>query len=220
VRYGSRLTQSFFTRPCLAVARELVGCVLVHAPRDAPRVAGLIVEVEAYLGDGTDPAAHTHNGQTTRNATMFGPPGRLYAYRSYGIHTCVNLVCEPAGTGAAVLLRAAAPLEGKDEMRRRRGLTDDRDGRWIASGPGRLAQAFGFSLEHDGASALSAELCIHAPAASAEPEGELACGPRVGVSRAADLPYRFFLRDHPHVSAWRPGRAARSRSKKQGARGR
>jgi DNA-3-methyladenine glycosylase len=219
MRYGPRLTQSFYERPCATVARELVGCVLVHAPRGGPRLSGLIVEVEAYLGDGSDEASHSNTGSTLRNASMFGPPGQLYTYRSYGIHTCANLVCEPTGMGAAVLLRAAMPLEGEAEMRRRRRLADDRGGRWIASGPGRLAEAFGLSLEHDGTSALAPSLCVHAPAPGAEPGGELAYGPRVGISKGAELPYRFFLRDHPHVSPWRPGKPARTKPATRSAEG-
>jgi len=211
MHYGPRLTQSFYERPCATVARELVGCVLVHAPPGGPRLSGLIVEVEAYLGDGSDEASHSHTGRTLRNASMFGPPGLLYTYRSYGIHTCANVVCERAGTGAAVLLRAAMPLEGETEMRRLRSLADGRGGRWIASGPGRLAEAFDLSLEHDGTSALAPSLCLHAPAPGAVPGGELSCGPRVGISKGAELPYRFFLRDHPLVSPWRPGKVGRKK---------
>ena len=142
---GARLTRAFFARPAGEVARDLVGAILLHRLPDGRRVGGRLVELEAYLGDGSDPAAHSHAGPTPRNQPMFGPPGRLYAYRSYGLHTCVNVVCERAGSGAAILLRALEPLEGIPEMRRHRGMGAKSDLE-IARGPGRLAQA----LREDG----------------------------------------------------------------------
>jgi DNA-3-methyladenine glycosylase len=189
-----RLTRDFFVRPVLEVAPELLGCRLVHE-LDGEWLEGRIVEVEAYLGDGSDPASHAHRGPSARAATMFGPPGRFYVYRSMGIHACANLVCEPAGRGAAVLLRAVEPLRGVEAMARRRG---GRGGRELASGPGRLAQAFGIGLEHDGASALSGALRVEAPRLGA-PVRVLA-GPRVGIRKAADLPYRFWIAQSPHVT--------------------
>jgi DNA-3-methyladenine glycosylase len=208
MRLGRRLPQRFFARPCLEVARDLVGCVLVHELAGAAALAGRLVEVEAYLGNGTDPSAHSHGGPTQRNRSMFGPPGRLYSYRSYGIHTCVNLVCEPAGSAAAVLLRAVEPLQGVDIMRQNRGLAADCEGCIIASGPGRLAQAFGLGLEHDGCSVVGRTLRVHAPHPS-ESQAPVVTGPRVGISRAADLPYRFYAKDDPWVSPWRAGKAKR-----------
>jgi len=209
MRLGRRLPQSFFARPCLEVARDLVGCVLVRELEDGQELAGRLVEVEAYLGDGTDPSAHSHVGPTARNRSMFGPPGRLYSYRSYGIHTCVNLVCEPAGSAAAVLLRAVEPLSGIERMREQRGLSAMQEGPVIASGPGRLAQAFGLTLEDDGRSAVGQWLRVHAPAGKAA-RAVVVTGRRVGITKAADLPYRFFAKDDPWVSPWRPGKPTRA----------
>ena len=116
-----RLSRRFFARPCLEVAPELLGCLLVHE-LDGERLEGRIVEVEAYLGDGSDAASHAHRGPTPRSEIMFGRPGHFYVYRSMGIHACVNVVCEPVGRGAAALLRAGEPLEGLEEMRRLRSI--------------------------------------------------------------------------------------------------
>jgi DNA-3-methyladenine glycosylase len=189
-----RLTRAFFDRPALEVAPELLGCVLVHEI-DGERLEGRIVEVEAYLGDGSDPASHSHRGPTPRNAAMFGPPGHFYVYRSMGIHACANLVCGARGIGAAVLLRAVEPLRGVDAMTRRRG---GRELRELTNGPGKLARAFGIGLEHDGSRALSGPLRVERRArGGSEP---VLAGPRVGIREAADLPYRFWLADHPHVT--------------------
>ncbi|MGH0037253.1 MAG: DNA-3-methyladenine glycosylase [Myxococcota bacterium] len=197
-----RLTRAFFDRPCLEVAPELVGCELVRRWPDGETSVGRIVEVEAYLGDGSDPGSHSHRGETPRNRSMFGPPGHLYAYRSYGIHVCVNLVCEPPGRAAGILLRALEPLGGVERMRRLRGLGASGREREIARGPGRLAQSLGLGLEHDGASALGGGplwlRSARAPAAVVQ-------GPRVGLGAGQELPYRFHLKDSPWVSPWRPG---------------
>jgi DNA-3-methyladenine glycosylase len=198
MRLGRPLARSFFGRPCLEVARDLVGCLLVRVRDDGDRLVGRLVEVEAYLGDGSDPASHSHRGPTPRNRSMFGAPGRIYTYRSYGIHICVNLVCEPEGSGAAVLLRALEPLEGKAAMRASRGLSPDQAERAIAAGPGRLAQAMDLDLSHDGMSAVRGALTVR-PAPGA-PNGRVSCGPRIGISRAADLPYRFYLESSPWLS--------------------
>jgi DNA-3-methyladenine glycosylase len=199
---SARLTRPFFERPALEVAPDLLGCRLVHEI-DGERLEGAIVEVEAYLGDGSDPASHSHRGPTPRAATMFGPAGRFYVYRSMGIHSCANLVCDVAGHGAAVLLRAVEPLCGLDEMRRRRG---GRDGRELASGPGKLTQAFGIDLDHDGASALRGALRIEARR-GADPH--VLCGPRIGIRKASELPYRFWIADSPHVTRSPLNRRAR-----------
>ena len=201
--WGPIQPQSFYARSVLDVAQELVGCLLVRQESNGTLLVGRLVEVEAYLGDGGDPSAHSHRGQTERNKSMFGPPGRLYAYSIYGLHTCVNLVCEPAGTGSAILIRAAEPLKGLDHMRQNRGLDSSRDGYLIASGPGRLAQAFGFSLEDDGRPLNRATLCIRKPE-KMDPALVVTRGPRVGISKAVDLPYRFFAQDNPWVSRPRP----------------
>jgi DNA-3-methyladenine glycosylase len=200
---GPRLSRVFFSRPATAVARDLIGTLLVHRLADGRRVAGRIVEVEAYLGDGSDPSAHSHGGPTPRNQTMFGPPGRLYAYRSYGIHTCVNVVCEPAGVGAA--LRALEPRGDVAAMRALRGMGPDAPARELARGPGRLGQAMGFTLEHDGASLLRGPIALHAPPAGT-PQPRVETGPRVGITKAAQLPYRFFEPDSVWVSPFRPGK--------------
>lgn len=190
-----RLDRAFFARPCLEVAPDLLGCTLVHVLDGGTRLAGRIVEVEAYLGDGSDAGSHSHRGPTRRNRAMFGPPGHFYVYRSHGLHTCVNLVTEPEGTGAAVLVRALEPLEGAARMRANRG---GRDGRELANGPGKLAQALGITLAHDGLPALRGRLRLEPPLGP--PPAEIATSPRIGLSKAADLPYRFFLPESPFVS--------------------
>lgn len=190
-----RLDRAFFARPVLEVAPDLLGCRLVRVLPGGARLTGRIVEVEAYVGDGTDPASHAHSGPTRRNRAMFGPPGHFYVYLSHGLHFCANLVCEPSGTGAAVLLRAVEPLEGGAEMRaRRRG----REGRELTNGPGKLAQAFAITLADDGASALRGALRIE-PAL--EPRGfAVGVSPRIGIRKAAELPYRFTVRGSPWLS--------------------
>jgi DNA-3-methyladenine glycosylase len=198
------LARAFYARGALEVARDLVGCRLVHRLPDGDTLVLRLVEVEAYLGDGNDPASHAHRGPTARNRTMFGPPGHLYAYRSYGIHVCVNVVCEAEGVGAAVLLRAGEPVQGAAHMSRLRGLTVEAAGRRLASGPGRLAAALGLELAHDGRSLLEGPLTIH-PRAADEPAPRVETGPRVGITKAALLPYRLFDAASPAVSPFRSG---------------
>ena len=145
-------------------------------------VGGRIVEVEAY--DSEDPAAHGFRGRTPRNASMFGPPGHAYVYRSYGIHWCLNLVCEEEGSAAAVLIRSLEPTHGLEVMRARRGLDDDR---LLAAGPGRLCEALGVSREHDG-------LALDAPPFELVAPGrppEIVTGTRIGISVATELPWRY-----------------------------
>ena len=186
------MTPAALERSVHEAARALLGWTLL-----VDGVGGVIVETEAYAPD--DPASHSFPGLTARNATMFGPPGRLYVYRSYGIHWCANVVCEEVGVGAGVLLRALEPTHGLDAMRRRRGLED---GRLLCAGPGRLTEALGISGAHDG---LSLD---QAPFALLPPEGpvEVASGIRVGISRAGELPWRYVLSGSPFVS--RPLRRA------------
>ncbi len=203
MQVGARLRTAFFDRPCLEVARDLVGTILVHRLPNGTRLGGRLVEVEAYLGAGRDPASHAHRGRTARNASMFGPPGRLYAYRSYGIHTCLNLVCEAEGRAAAVLLRALEPLEGQERMRRLRGLAPGASLRLLARGPGRLAQALGVPLAMDGVALSRGPLALFAAADGQAPR--LARSGRTGIREAADLPYRFYVRDSPWVSPFRAG---------------
>ena len=181
--------------------------MLVHE-LDGVRLEGRIVEVEAYLGDGSDAASHAHRGPTPRAASMFGPAGRFYVYRSMGIHACANLVCERQGRASAVLLRAVEPLRGLEQMARRRG---GRSARELASGPGRLAQAFGIGLHHDGASALRGALRVEA--ARSAPRLHVLAGPRIGISKASGLPYRFWIADSPHVTRTPLNRRAMMRAR-------
>jgi DNA-3-methyladenine glycosylase len=187
---------AFYDRPVLEVARDLVGCTVRHGD-----TAGVIVETEAYHH--SEPACHAYVGLTPRTATLFGPPGVAYVYRSYGIHALLNAVCEPEGEGAAVLIRALQPLDGVAEMRARRGahlrLED------LCSGPGKLTQALGIGLEHNGTSLLHGPIRFEAPVA-ARPGVEIAVGPRIGITKAAELPWRFCAAGSRHVSRpWPPG---------------
>lgn len=201
---GGRFRRAFFERSPLEVAPDLLGAYLVHRVADGDERVGRIVEVEAYLGDGTDPGSHCHRGRTPRNRAMFGPPGRLYVYRSYGIHTCANVVCEPEGRGAAVLLRALEPVAGLARMRRARGLAPDQPERELANGPGKLCEALGISLDDYGASLLRGRLTLR-PSAESEPRPPVARSRRIGLGKGRGHPYRFFARDHPCVSRGRPG---------------
>jgi DNA-3-methyladenine glycosylase len=180
------LGREFFARSVHEVAPDLVGATLL-----VDGVGGMIVEVEAY--DHEDPAAHGYRGRTARNATMFGPPGHAYVYRSYGIHWCLNFVCEAEGTASAVLVRALEPTQGVEVMHARRRIDDPR---LLCSGPGRLCQALGITREHDG-------LSLDAPPfqlGSRRTDVEVAAGPRVGITRAADLPWRYAAAGSRYVS--------------------
>jgi DNA-3-methyladenine glycosylase len=201
---GGPFRLDFFARPCLEVAPELLGAYLVHRLADGERLVGRIVEVEAYLGDGSDPASHAHRGPTKRNLAMFGPPGRLYVYRSYGIHTCANVVCEAEGRGAAVLLRAIEPVEGAGRMRAARRLASEAPEREIASGPGKLTQALGVTLDDYGHSLLRGRLSLRRPARS-DARVAVARSRRVGLSKGRALPYRFYVAGNEFVSRARRG---------------
>ncbi|MEV1175340.1 DNA-3-methyladenine glycosylase [Nonomuraea sp. NPDC049784] len=226
------LPRGFFDRPSHEVAPDLLGRVLVHGSVDGA-VAVRLTEVEAYGGPGEDPAAHTYRGKTPRNAVMFGPPGHLYVYFTYGMHFCANLVCLPEGFGSAVLLRAGEVVAGIEEARARRsskgngtvarGRTiPDRD---LARGPARLAVVLGLLREHNGLDAIgdaSRALPGDAPFASGRrltgaPHGAAAVlegrpadpasirsGPRTGISTAKDTPWRFWIDGDPTVSPYRP----------------
>ena len=192
------LPAAFYDRPVLEVARELVGCVVSHAG-----ASGVIVETEAYHH--SEPACHAFVGLTPRTATLFGPPGRAYVYRSYGIHALLNAVCEPAGEGAAVLIRALAPLAGVELMRERRGPVPDAE---LANGPGKLTQALAIELDRNGADLARGPLRI-GPPPPAWRGVELVAGPRIGITKAAELPWRFCVAGSRAVSKpWPAGIAA------------
>ncbi|MGB7034237.1 MAG: DNA-3-methyladenine glycosylase [Xanthobacteraceae bacterium] len=172
-----RLTKSFFNRRVDQVAPDLIGATLL-----VNGVGGRLVEVEAYHH--TEPAAHSFRGLTERNAVMFGPPGYAYIYRSYGIHWCLNFVCEPKGSAAAVLIRALEPTEGLATMRRRRGVTEDR---LLCSGPGRLCEALGVTFKHYGLALDAPPFALFAR----RDDVEVVAGPRIGLTKAVDLPWRY-----------------------------
>jgi DNA-3-methyladenine glycosylase len=189
---SSRLPRRFFARDPRVVGPELLGLLLV---RDDGR-CGRIVEVEAYADD--DEAAHTFNGRTPRNASMFGPPGHLYVYRSYGLHWCANVVCGPPGVGAGVLLRALEPLAGLEAMRTARGpLIGDRD---LCRGPGRLAQAMGIVGTDDGRDLLQPSGRLMLRLDRRAPAHEADATARVGISKAKDAPWRWVVRGSRFVS--------------------
>jgi DNA-3-methyladenine glycosylase len=183
---GERLTRAFFARPVHEVAPELIGATLLFGG-----AGGTIVEVEAY--DQDDPASHSFRGRTTRTASMFGPPGHAYVYRSYGVHWCLNLVCEEDGRAEAALVRALEPTRGLAEMRARRGVESLRS---LCSGPGKLCQALGIAGDHDG-------LPLDAPPfelLAREAAPPLAVGPRIGITRAVERPWRYGLAGSPFLS--------------------
>jgi len=197
------LGRGFYNRPVLGVAADALGRVLVH---DGPegRVAGRIVELEAYGGT-RDPASHGFRGSTARNAMMFGPAGRAYVYFTYGMHHCVNLVCDSRNRAAALLVRALEPLEGIELMQARRGT---RDPRRLARGPGCVAQALGLDRRHNGLDLTRGPLWL-ADVPARRGSHAIARGPRIGITAGADLPWRFFLLGHPCVS----GPAGRNRAR-------
>jgi DNA-3-methyladenine glycosylase len=180
------LRRNFFDRPVLKVAPELIGATLL-----VNGVGGRIVEVEAYHH--TDPAAHSYRGPTSRNAVMFGPPGVAYVYRSYGIHWCLNFVCEEEGSASAVLIRALEPTEGLAVMRRRRGVPDDR---LLCSGPGKLCEALGVTDRHNGLALDKAPFELRARDGNAK----LVRGVRIGITKAMDKPWRFGLKGSKFLS--------------------
>jgi DNA-3-methyladenine glycosylase len=206
-----KLPRRFYDRPTLDVARELLGTVLVHTRRGV-RTSGVIVEVEAYIGE-ADPACHAAPGPTTRNEPLYGVPGHAYVYLNYGIHCLVNVVTEAHGSPAAVLIRALDPLDGVDVMRRRRaralkGRRARRDGDPLARhelcrGPGNLTMAMGITLAENRLDLLGDRLYLEDRGISI---GEIAWGPRVGINVGTAHPWRAWVAGHPAVSA-RNGRA-------------
>ena len=183
---GKPLKRAFFGRSVHEVAPDLIGATLL-----VNGVGGIIVEVEAYHH--TDPAAHSFSGPTPRNQVMFGPPGFAYVYRSYGIHWCVNFVCEKEGSASAVLIRALEPTHGLANMRRRRGLSDDRA---LCSGPGKLTEALGITHAYNGLALDATPIALYAR----KVEVIVASGVRIGITKAVDLPWRYGLKGSRYLS--------------------
>jgi DNA-3-methyladenine glycosylase len=188
----NRLGCAFFDRSVHEVARELIGCGLFYDGR-----GGTIVETESYERD--DPACHAYVGLTARTEVLFGPPGRAYVYLSYGIHRLLNAVAEPEGEAAAVLIRALEPTSGLEEMRARRGVENDAE---LCSGPGKLTEALGIGLGANGTDLARDPFLLLAR--EDEWSGEIVTGPRIGITKAVDRPWRFALANNPHVSRPRP----------------
>jgi DNA-3-methyladenine glycosylase len=186
---GHRLDTSFFDRSVHDVAVDLIGCTLTYAG-----VGGVIVETESY--EAADPACHAFGGQTARNAVLFGGPGIAYVYFSYGVHNLLNAVAEPEGQAAAVLIRALEPRLGLEEMRARRGRHDALE---LCSGPGKLTQALGIGLDANGTSFVDPPFELRGR--DREWEGvQIVAGPRIGISKATELPWRFCAAGSPYVS--------------------
>jgi DNA-3-methyladenine glycosylase len=183
---GKLLKRAFFARGVHEIAPDLIGATLL-----VDGVGGIIVEVEAYHH--TDPAAHSFRGPTPRNLVMFGPPGVAYVYRSYGIHWCVNFVCETEGSASAVLIRALQPTHGISTMRRRRGLHDERS---LCSGPGKLTEALGITDAHNGLALDAPPIALHARAGKAD----VVSGVRIGITKAVELPWRYGLKGSRFLS--------------------
>jgi len=183
---GRQLKRAFFARSVHEVAPDLIGATML-----VDGIGGIIVEVEAYHH--TDPAAHSFRGPTPRNSVMFGPPGVAYVYRSYGIHWCVNFVCEKAGSASAVLIRALQPTHGIPAMRRRRGLHDEQS---LCSGPGKLTEALGITDAHNGRPLDVSPIALHARANTPD----IVAGVRIGISRAVELPWRYGLKGSKFLS--------------------
>jgi DNA-3-methyladenine glycosylase len=185
-KLGKLLRKAFFNRSVHEVAPDLIGATFL-----VDGVGGIIVEVEAYHH--TEPAAHSYNGLTPRNAVMFGPAGFIYVYRSYGIHWCVNFVCEAAGSASAVLVRALEPTHGIPAMRRRRGLHDER---LLCSGPGKLTEALGITHAYNGVPLDAPPIALRARAA----KPDIVTGVRIGLTKAVELPWRYGLRGSKFLS--------------------
>ncbi|MBV9280475.1 MAG: DNA-3-methyladenine glycosylase [Chloroflexi bacterium] len=196
----ARLPRLFFDRPAAEVARDLLGKVLAGRG-EAGVLRGRIVEVEAYTGQ-SDPGSHAFRGATPRNRVMFGPPGHLYVYFTYGMHFCVNVVTDPAGVAGAVLLRALQPMEGIDLMRRRRG---DRPDVELCNGPAKLCQAFGITRRQNGLDLEGEDIWIEDDGFEI---GDIAISTRVGLKEGRDLPLRFYLPGNPYVSHGKPSNSA------------
>jgi DNA-3-methyladenine glycosylase len=195
------LPRSFYRRPAPVVAPELLGRVLVRTLPSGERLTARIVECEAYQQD--DPASHSYRGLRPRTAVMFGPPGHLYVYRSYGVHWCMNVVTGDEGEGSAVLLRAAEPLQGIDRMRRTRRT---KDVRLLCAGPGRLTQALGVSVSQNGADLVRGD-DLALTTGTPVPEDRIRVATRIGLTVAREQPWRFFEANSRFVSRGRTGGA-------------
>ena len=207
----TRLPRRFYARDPRLVAPDLLNKIMVSGPR-----AGRIVEVEAYLG-ADDPASHAYRGPTDRNRTMFGAPGHLYVYFSYGMHWCANAVCGDDRVRGAVLIRALAPLRGLEEMRASRGAARrDRD---LCSGPGKLCQAMGITKVHDGADLVRGRDGVTLVHDGTPPPDPPSNGRRVGISVAVELPWRWWVPADPNVSGRATGRARPGHGARPGPRG-
>ncbi len=201
-----KLPRSFYDRPTLDVARDLLGTVLVHEWRGV-RTSGAIVEVEAYIGE-DDPACHAAPGPTRRNAPMYGEPGHAYVYLNYGIHWMMNIITEAKGSPAAVLIRALAPIDGLEAMRRRRGVAaGDHE---LCRGPGNLTKAMRITLTENGADLLGPRLYLEDRGVDI---GEVAWGPRIGINVGTEHPWRAWVAAHPAVSRGPGSRGARPRAR-------
>ncbi len=210
------LPHAYYEQPTLDIARDLLGKMLWRADSDGI-VGGIITETEGYIS-AIDPASHNYRKSSKRSMTMFGPPGHAYVYLTYGMHHCLNVVTEPAGESAAVLIRAVAPTVGREQMAVRCPRCLPRD---LARGPGRLCQAFGLTTAQNGLD-LTGDILWLSETPDAEPldPARIATSPRIGITQGIDLPWRFFIRDHPAVSgpAWlnrgqpRPSTVAPSRA--------
>jgi DNA-3-methyladenine glycosylase len=216
------LPREFFARRSVAVAPDLLGCVIAHETAEGV-VAVMLTEVEAYEGE-SDPASHAYRGRTARNAVMFGPPGHVYVYFTYGMHFCMNLVCQADSGASAVLLRAGRVIEGVPLARIRRSRraprTPPREAD-LARGPGRLCEALSVDRSHDGADACGPASPLRAFAAETViVAAGISRGPRVGVSRAADVPWRFWIAGDPTVSSYRAHVPRRVRAKSVTSAGR
>jgi DNA-3-methyladenine glycosylase len=199
--FGPVLPRSFYARPVLEVARDLLGAVVTHGP-----VAVRLTEVEAYAG-AHDPASHAFRGQTTRNAVMFGRAGHAYVYFTYGMHFCMNLVTGPAGHASAVLLRAGAVIAGLDDARARRPRATDRD---LARGPARLTLALDVDRSCDGVDVTDGATRLQVRRGRPTGDADVRWGPRVGIRAAAELPWRAWIDGEPTVSAYRPHMARKT----------
>jgi len=195
---GAPVPRSFFARDAVAVAPDLLGCVLENRT-DAGTVAVRLTEVEAYHG-AADPGSHAYRGRTPRNAVMFGDPGHLYVYFTYGMHYCMNVVCAPGGTASAVLLRAGEVVRGAELATSRRLGAAPRD---LARGPARLAVALGVGRTDNGRDVCARDASLRLRTGSPVPVSSVRSGPRVGVAAGADTPWRFWIADEPTVSAYR-----------------